>query len=90
VDDLMGKVDEEGEHYIRDIHNRCKGIRPNALVDKADEDYNGDLFKMYMHMNTKKDGEKIEFDMTSKGKYPYFETVLYESVRTDKPSKRSI
>lgn len=86
----MGKVDEEGEHYIRDIHNRCKGIRPNALVDKADEDYNGDLFKMYMHMNTKKDGEKIEFDMTSKGKYPYFETVLYESVRTDKPSKRSI
>lgn len=83
-------VGYDGYNIYHDVHKRCKGIKEQALYDKVEEDYDNDWVAMYLFMATKKEGEYINFDMTSKGKHPYFKNKLYEYVRTDKPSFRSI
>ena len=58
IDKLQG-YDENGKELI-DYHIRMKGVPCDAIIHKANEDYDGDLIKLY---NDLYDGKEITFNL---------------------------
>ena len=58
IDRITGKDKDNNDLY--DYHIRMKGVNSNCIRVKANEDYNGDVVKLYEDLFN---GKKIEFDL---------------------------
>tara|TARA_R110000737_G_scaffold164834_1_gene192433 strand:- start:235 stop:3645 length:3411 start_codon:yes stop_codon:yes gene_type:complete len=83
LDKLTG-FDENGNE-LNDYHIRMKGVSSNCIKFKADNEYGGDLCKMFEELYN---GEKITFDLLAVS--PSFELMKNMTIRSRKTFNRSI
>jgi len=83
LDRITGK-DKDG-NVIVDYHIRMKGVNSGCIRKKAEQEYGGDLVKLYEDLYN---GEKIEFDLLTAG--PSFDMRKDMSIVSRKKFTRAI
>ena len=83
IDRLQG-FDKDGNE-LNDYHIRMKGVSSNCIKFKADNEYGGDLCKVYEDLYN---GEKITFDLLAVS--PSFELMKNMTIRSRKTFNRAI
>ena len=63
--DRLKSKDKDGK-VIYDYHIRMKGVPVDSIIHKADEEFNGDVIKLYNHLYNDPNG--LEFDLLAGGK----------------------
>lgn len=65
-----GETKDDQGNLIYDYHVRMKGMNNRGIVHRANEDFGGDLMRVYKKLYQ---GEEIEFDLCGGGQMPTFD-----------------
>ena len=74
--DVLKSVDKEGNE-ITGHHIRMKGVPDDSIIFKANEDFDGDVFKLYKHLY---DGYEVAFNLlATKPKFEFKSNMTIQS-----------
>lgn len=65
-----GETKDDQGNLVYDYHVRMKGMNKRGIVHRADEDFNGNLMKVYEKLY---EGHELEFDLCGGGQMPTFD-----------------